>query len=1295
MSHIRPPAAFNFREPQGWTRWITRFDQYRLASGLSGETEAKQVSTFLYCLGEEANDFLVTMGATDADRATYDAIKTKFVEFFDVRHNVIFERTRFNRRCQQPGETAEEFIVAVHSLADKCDFDRMKNELIRDRLVAGIQDSDLSERLQLNARLTLADAIKEIRQHEAVHENQKEMRPGDSKGNPLVLDGSQLQRRGQRDGYTCQRCGRAHQKRENCPAKDATCRRCGRRGHFAARCFSKTRLPPTKVDSTEDSSQPDPENQLMDTLFLDADEAAIDAIGDYTKTTTPRFWSAQVAVGSQEVAFKLDTGAEVTAISDSVHRALGNTALEQPSKILCGPSRKPLPVLGKFSITLSYRGRSSLQELYVVKGLRPNLLGLPAIVDLNIAARVDATTSSDIFSLYPTLFQGLGTMGEPYEIKLRPNYSPHAIFTPRRVPLPLREKVRHELERMESLGIISKVEEPTSWCAGIVAVPKKDGSVRICVDLRPLNLCVMRETHPLPKVDDILAQISGGVMFSKLDANSGFWQVPLAKNSQHLTTFLTHFGRYKFNKLPFGICSAPEVFQKRMNQILEGLQGVLCLIDDVLVFGRTEEEHGVRLHAVLQRLRSAGVTLNKKKCSFFLRSIKFLGHIVNQEGVAADPDKVSAVVQMASPQNVTEVRRFLGMVNQLAKFSPCVSEMSHPLRQLLSSKSDWTWNPMLEEAFVNLKMALSRPTILASYDVTAELKVSADASSHSLGAALLQRQSASHWKPVCYASRSLSPAEVNYAQIEKEALALTWACEKFQDYILGKSVLLETDHKPLVSLLSTKALDDLPPRVLRFRLRLARFHYAIQHVPGKKLHTADVLSRSVFLPFQGDSSPEDQERDMDLFVDSMITALPASSETLSRYKKGQANDPVCVQLRYYCQNGWPASKHSVDFTLRPFWKAKHKLSIVNDLLLYNQRIMVPGSLQEATVKKIHSGHLGIQKCLLRAKDSVWWPGYSSQIKAAVSNCQECAKHSTPNREPLMTSTLPQYPWQVVGADLFELNNVKYLLVVDYFSRFPEIIKLSSTTAPSVVSALKSTFARFGIPQSLRSDNGPQFNSNEMASFASSYGFAHDTSSPHYSQSNGQVERAVRTVKLLLKKADDPYLALLNYRSTPLSWCGHSPAELLMGRRIRTTLPILPDQLEPTWSFLEDFRLSDKRYKQQMTSNYNQRYRTRPLPVFKDSSPVYIRTPGRRQTTGIVKYQTPSPRSYYVETPSGGLRRNRQHLTPIPLPLFDSSPDSSMNTHPSPSPSPPVIRSPIQTRLRTGVIIKPPEKLTYS
>ena len=324
--------------------------------------------------------------------------------------------------------------------------------------------------------------------------------------------------------------------------------------------------------------------------------------------------------------------------------------------------------LGQFTTTLSYHGKSSIQQLYVIKGLRTNLLGLQANTALNLAARVDTTIHSDITSLYPSLFQGLGSLGKPYEIKLTPNPIPHAIYTPRKVPLHTQRKGPSRIEPDGVNGNNLKSRRSLKLVCWNGCYTQKE---LVSPDLhRPSSpqQNVLRETHPLPKVNDTLAQISGAVMFSKLDANSGFWQLPLASNSQHLITFPTNFGRYKFNKLPFGICSAPEVFQKRMNRILEGLEGILYLIDDVLVFGKMEAEHNARLHATLQRMRMSKITLNLVKRSFFLRSVKFLGHIVDWRGVSADPDKISAITRMAFPRNITEGRRFLGMVNQFANF---------------------------------------------------------------------------------------------------------------------------------------------------------------------------------------------------------------------------------------------------------------------------------------------------------------------------------------------------------------------------------------------------------------------------------------------------------------------------------------------------------------------------------------------------------------------------------------------------------------------------------------------------
>ena len=388
------------------------------------------------------------------------------------------------------------------------------------------------------------------------------------------------------------------------------------------------------------------------------------------------------------------------------------------------------------------------------------MLGLPAITSLNLAARINNLNAlqDEVLDQFPSVFQGLGTLGEEYEIQLKSDAKPFSLYTARNVPLPLRQNVLQELNRMESIGVISKVDQPTPWCAGMVVVPKKSGSIRICVDLKPLNESVLREVHPLPKVDDTLAQLAGAKVFSKLDANSGFWQIPLAKGSRLLTTFITPYGRYCFNKLPFGISSAPELFQKRMNNLLRGLEGVLCLMDDILIVAKDK-----RLTSVLIRIKEAGVTLNMDKCEFAKSKITFLGHLIDENGIQADPEKTSSILQMKPPTNVPELRRFLGMVNQLGKFSRNLAELTQPLRELLSKKQAWLWGPNQEQAFSSIKDELSKPTILTLYNPEAQTKVSADASSYGLGAVLLQKSN-DLWKPVAFASRTMTETERRYCR---------------------------------------------------------------------------------------------------------------------------------------------------------------------------------------------------------------------------------------------------------------------------------------------------------------------------------------------------------------------------------------------------------------------------------------------------------------------------------------------------------------------------------------------------
>ena len=386
----------------------------------------------------------------------------------------------------------------------------------------------------------------------------------------------------------------------------------------------------------------------------------------------------------------------------------------------------------------------------------------------------------------------------------------------------------------------------------------------------------------MPAVAQILAQLGGAKVFTKLDAKSGFWQMPLSPESAHLTTFITPFGRFCFHRLPFGLTSAPEYFQCQMSEMLQDLDGVLCLMDDVLVYGKTESEHDDRLDKVLQTMQRAGITLNKDKCQFSQDSIMFLGQLIDKNGIRPDPQKVSAIKDIPTPSNVAELRRFLGMINHLSKFAPNLADKTKPLRDLVIKNNTWVWGTAQQKSFEDVKQIVTSSPVLTLFNPKAYTVISADASSYRLGAVLLQRQPQEELKPVAYISCSLTATEQRYAQIEKESLAFTWACERFADYLIGLKFHINTDHKPLVPLFSTKNLEELSARVQRFRLRMMRFNFTISHVPGKQLAITDMLSRAPAEP------PDVADYNLDLesqaFVNYILESLPASEQQLQRIK---------------------------------------------------------------------------------------------------------------------------------------------------------------------------------------------------------------------------------------------------------------------------------------------------------------------------------------------------------------------------------------------------------------------------
>uniref|UniRef100_A0A671WXU4 Gypsy retrotransposon integrase-like protein 1 n=1 Tax=Sparus aurata TaxID=8175 RepID=A0A671WXU4_SPAAU len=614
---------------------------------------------------------------------------------------------------------------------------------------------------------------------------------------------------------------------------------------------------------------------------------------------------------------------------------------------------------------------------------------------------------------------------------------------------------------MEKMDIIRKVIEPTEWVNALVAVEKpKTGRLRVCLDPRPLNKAIQRPHYPLPTLDDITPKLAGAQYFSVLDARSGYWTIKLSHKSTMLTTFNTIYGRYRFMRLPFGIISAQDEFQRRVDEAYEGLQGVAAIVDDILVYGHTKEEHDANLRAMLERTRERGIKLNEEKSIICVTEVSYFGHRLTREGIRPDPNKVKAIREMAPPRSKAELETILGMVTYLSRFAPRLSEATASLRQLLKENNEFVWDSNHDIALQQVKDLLTQEPgpVLTYFDHTKDVKLQVDASKCGLGAVLLQEE-----KPVAYASKALTETEENYAQIEKELYAVLFGCKRFHQYLYGPQVVVESDHKPLESIMR-KPLAAAPPRMQRMILQLQWYDITIIHKPGKQIPVADTLSRKPI-----ECSESSLSEGMDWQIHTVVRNAPVSDNKLAEIRAATGQDEQLSMLRRIITSGWPESHKKCPPAISAYWNHRDEIS---GILLKGEKIIVPHSLRAEMLSRIHTGHLGIEKCKQRARDVLFWPGMGKQIEALVESCNICLKRRNSfQKEPMISHPIPERPWQVIATDLFMWNNTDYIAAADYYSRYFEVEKIPSLTSNTVIQKLKAMFARFGVPQTLISDNG--------------------------------------------------------------------------------------------------------------------------------------------------------------------------------------------------------------------------------
>lgn len=1253
--NVNPPDKFCVTSPASWPAWRKRFERYMSVSGQLSKSEKEKINILVYIMGEEAEEIMVQFPSTPA---TYSEALKSFEDYFIPRRNIIFERFRFNSRTQMSGESIESFITSLHSLAEHCNYGTLKEELIRDRIVVGMLDSKTSERMQLKEKLDLKECILIAKQAEQQASQNKELygkqserqigRVQTSGGSGTGLSNTTVGETGRRTPSSptarCGFCGLYPHSRGQCPAYRSTCRKCQKKGHWASVC----RRNQVRSVQLENPSDLEVKNNY-DVSELEQNFQNNNFLGSITiNHVDTREWVTSIFIEElrKSVKFLVDTGADISCIPKDMLSYKIYEQVKPSDKMITGPSGIKLKNLGTLTVTLHFRQKSFNTDLYVIDKLTKPILGRTAIIKLQVLGficnqvapiRLDDTIDAQIFSKFSGIFSSIGNFKTEMQIKLVEHARPYVQSVPRVVPIPLLKPLKEELERLKKLHIIEQVDLPTEWVSPIVVV-QKNSKIRLCVDYTHLNKAVLRSHFPIGKVETILAQIKGSNYFSKLDTNSGFYQIKLCPESQLLTTFITPFGRFYFKRLPFGITCAPEYFSILLNKILSGLDGVISHIDDILIHAPTLEQHNKILLEVLKRIKQEGITLNKEKCVFASQSLVFLGHQISNRGILVDPERIRAIELFPEPKSKKEVLQYLGMLNFSSRFIPNRAHLLEPLTSLLKKNVNFIWGFPQEQAFEQSKKLLSNCPMLACFDPTKQISISADASSYGLGACLLQISNGKS-EVVAYASRLLSETEKRYAQIEREALALAWAMDKFSEYVTGVTVLLQTDHRPLIQVLQSKPIDELTPRLQRFRIRLMRYDYKIYYSPGKELVIADALSRNF-------SSNSDKPTDSELTAETeahvrlLVQSVEIKTYFLDEIRSEQSKDPLLSKIKQFTENGWP-NKNQLDENLAAYFQYRFEISFSQGLLLRNTRIIIPSSLQLKCLKFIHDGHLGIVKCRRKAKTSVWWVGLSTQLENLIRNCPQCIENRSNFREPMIKDCFPDRPWQKIALDLFKNDNTWFLIVTDYYSRFFEIFKLLKMTESVIIEKLKELFSRYGISEIVRSDNGPQFRS-EFKKFALEYDFRHITSSPYFAQSNGCVEAAVKIAKNLLKKNDDIHLALLSYRTTPLE-CGFSPCELMFGRKVRNLVPMLPSELNKivdTHSLLE----RESRAKDKSANQFNARHRSRNLSTL--SVGDYVWVTDLRVYAKVIEILE-EPRSYLIESDTGVYRRNRWNLIPAP------------------------------------------------
>lgn len=1080
-------------DPSTIESWFERFSLYVTTNDKI--TTTNKVAFLLTLMGKDAYNLLKDLAFPTLPKdLKVNDIEEYLVNHMRPRNYEVHERALFNSLIRRSNQPIKDFILSLQKQAMKCNFGSELTTHLRDRLVAGINDDNIKRKMLSDARLTFESAKGIAIAHTSIdsavraeHDDKPVLAAFHKKRvnhvssaakstfSPSNRSGNRISNFSKDSKGFCYSCGSKDHMRNACKFRNATCHTCKKLGHIQRVCRSKS-------------------NTGSGMTHLVSDSNAGDSNADFCLSISDakhikRSCEVSDSEGSRQVEFIFDTGSPHSFICiDDV----------QPFKVKIVPTSET--VKGITGHKLDLYGEVHLR----VNGVDTRLL---------VCDQLNILGVQEIMSMHPeigeTLFHGFvsGDSSISNQIELASNckggidIAPVHIdhdnrepkfFKSRPIPFGLREPVMKILDKWVADGIAVKVES-SRWATPIVTPLKSNGQPRVCGDYRVTVNPILRHHAPTtPEPEDLFAKLNNAAVFSKVDLENAFLQIPLDVESQELTTLITPFGLYSMRFLPFGWHVSSSVFQAVMDDIIKDLPNVVSYQDDLLVYASDEKEHDVALARLLERLIKYNVRINKGKSVFRMKEITYLGYMISSKGIQPDPEKFNPILSAADPKTQHELHSILGCLQYYSRFSPDFARIAAGLFDLCRKGSEFNWEKHHSEALRHLKEEIFSKKLKPFSMVAKTTRLICDASEHAIGGMIEQEGS-----PVICVSRKLSASEVGYSQTQKEALAIHWCVKRLHKFLCGHHFTIVTDHRSLIHIFDPRgSISKGTSNMLqRWSWRLSSYDYDVEFQRGVSIPQADFLSRF--------AKSDDSSSTNVLFTQP----LPIGAASISRETK-RCYGPILAAIR----RGWSAKAKR---QFRQFYVNREELSVtIEGHLAFRELIVIPPCLRRQMMQHLHIGHVGVEKMRSLARLLCWWPTINSDIQNFSKQCIDCITKvgSSPSNWSAWPATYEKNQRLHMDYAGPFLSRYYCLVIIDSYSKWPEVFLTEKADSSFTERCLRSYFSREGTPQTIVSDNGTHFTERNLNQWLSSLNIIHLFSAPRHPKSNGLAENFIKTLK---------------------------------------------------------------------------------------------------------------------------------------------------------------------------------------